>query len=390
MNSGLKGRILAYWKKETVQVVAGILAFGSCFFVPPSMGYLEYINFKVLILLFCLMSVVAGLKQIGVFDALCRLVLQRVHSVRGVMLLLGSLSFFMSMFLTNDVTLVTVVPFTIMIFGSVASFPLSMTLILETVAANLGSMLTPFGNPQNLFLYAEYEFGFVEFLEFMAPFTILSFLLVLVTGALLGKGELRAANEDSGTQGSPEDRNPGAEFLPSVRKKVELCIYIALFVLSILAVARILDVRILFALTLIAVGIMDYKLFSRVDYALLLTFVFFFIFVGNMGQMESVKTFLAGSMEGREILTAVLASQVISNVPAAVLLAQFTDAGKELVIGTNLGGLGTLIASMASLITYKFYAEVEGCRKGNYLFLFTAVNVAFLLLLAMPLWLGSF
>ncbi|MBQ7433723.1 MAG: anion permease [Lachnospiraceae bacterium] len=366
----MKGKVIAYCKKETVQVIAGVLALLSCFLVPPSAAYLEYVNFNVLILLFCLMSVVAGMQQIGVFDVLCGWLLHKVHSLRGLMVLLCGLSFFLSMFLTNDVTLVTVVPFTIMVFGATASGALMRILLLETLAANLGSMLTPFGNPQNLFLYATYGFGLREFLTLMAPYTILSLILLLLTSIIWGKGTHPVHHEKKKTS----ERNMKID-------NRKLVIYILLFGLSVLSVARLLDVRILLVVTLVVIGGVDWHLFGKVDYALLLTFLFFFVFVGNMGQVQSVRDFFANSLEGREVLTAVLASQIISNVPAAVLLAQFTDAGKELVIGTNLGGLGTLIASMASLITYKFYAKLSGSDKGKYLLWFTAVNVVFLLVL---------
>ncbi len=366
----MKGKVIAYCKKETVQVIAGVLALLSCFLVPPSAAYLEYVNFNVLILLFCLMSVVAGMQQIGVFDVLCSWLLHKVHSLRGLMVLLCGLSFFLSMFLTNDVTLVTVVPFTIMVFGATASGALMRILLLETLAANLGSMLTPFGNPQNLFLYATYGFALREFLALMAPYTILSLILLLLTSIIWGKGvhPVHHAKKETSERNMKMDNR-------------KLVIYILLFGLSVLSVARLLDARILLVLTLVVIGGVDWHLFGKVDYALLLTFLFFFVFVGNMGQVQSVRDFFANSLEGREVLIAVLASQIISNVPTAVLLAQFTDVGKELVIGTNLGGLGTLIASMASLITYKFYAKLSGSDKGKYLLWFTAVNVVFLLVL---------
>ena len=394
VRSRIGERLIAYWKKETVQVIAAVLAILSCFLVPPSAEYLAYINYKVLILLFCLMSVVAGMKQIGVFDALCSSLLQRVHSVRGLMLLLSVLSFFLSMFLTNDVTLVTVVPFTIMVFGKRDSRNLIMTLILETVATNLGSMFTPFGNPQNLFLYAAYEFDFVAFLTLMLPYTLLSLLLVIAACLILGGNQKMAENRDDRKAGqrskSLEDgQNVRAqdaaksfsEIFEYKTNRLKFGVYLLLFALSILAVARVLDIRILLALTLLGIGVMDWKLFRQVDYALLLTFVFFFVFVGNMGKVEWVSEFLRHQVAGRELPVAILASQMISNVPAAVLLEQFTDVGSRLVVGVNLGGLGTLIASMASLITYKFYAGMQDSHKGKYLLFFTVVNLVFLVVL---------
>ena len=359
----IKGSFVAYCKKDVVQTCAGILALVSCIFVPPSAAYLGYLNGKVLILLFCLMSTVAGMQQIGAFDLLCSWLLQRVHSTRGIFLLLCSISFFLSMFLTNDVTLVTVVPFTIMIFGGIASDTVMRLLILETIAANLGSMLTPFGNPQNLFLYASYGFGLMEFLKLMFPYALFSLFLILAACMILDK----------------KASMPATKSMPNRIEKKSLLLYLGLFILSILCVAHILDIRLLLLLTLVIIGASDWHLFQKVDYSLLITFLFFFVFVGNMGQLQSVRGFFAAHLEGQERLTAILASQIISNVPAAILLTPFTNAGKELVIGSNLGGLGTLIASMASLITYRFYTNMNGCQKGRYLLWFTAMNVLFLL-----------
>lgn len=361
-----------FCKKETVLVAAGILAVLSCLAVPPSKAYLGYINYRVLVLLFCLMTVVAGEMKAGMFDLLSGRLLGHVRTMRGLSAVLVLLSFFMSMFLTNDVTLVTVVPFTLMVFRRIDHsmenrFPRMFVLIMETVAANLGSMLTPFGNPQNLYLYARYDYHMGQFIRIMLPYTAVSLVLVLAA-TLLMKRERVICTAD------PEKQSRRLEV------KGFVC-YLVLFLFCILSVARLLDYRILLVIVFTAVLILDRRLLTQVDYSLLLTFVFFFVFIGNVGKIGMIRQVLENFMNGRELLTAIITSQFVSNVPAAILLSGFTQNGRALVIGTNLGGLGTLIASMASLITYKFYAAEKESSKKKYLLYFTAVNLVFLVLL---------
>nr|WP_027870630.1 SLC13 family permease [[Eubacterium] cellulosolvens] len=376
-------RVTEFVKKETILVVSGLLALLSCILVPPSAAYASYVNGRVLILLFSLMTVVAGMQEAGFFHALSGWMIRRVSGVRGIAVSLVTLSFFLSMFLTNDVTLVTVVPFTILVFrdmGEERGNALMMTLIMETVGANLGSMLTPFGNPQNLYLYSRYQFSVKAFLLLMLPYTLISLALVLL-GTLFTCG--------AGTKKKRSNRQSAknnGENSPLMANKIDtgkFIYFLILFLLCLLSVARILDHRILFVLVLAAVWIKEKKLLTRVDYSLLVTFVFFFVFIGNLGNVTAVRSFLKEIVDGREVLTSVLASQVVSNVPAAILLSGFTENGKALVIGTNLGGLGTLIASMASLITYKFFAEEYGDRRLAYILRFSLVNVVLLLILGL-------
>lgn len=361
--------LLAFIRHQTVLVVSGILALLSCFLVPPSKAYLGYIDTRTLVLLFCLMLVVAGLRTARTFRVLTEYFLRKFRSIRSISLVLVLLAFGLSMFLTNDVTLITLLPFTLLIFRQVPNSEklLIHTLVMETVAANLGSMLTPVGNPQNLFLYTHYDLTLGTFLKTMGPYSAVSLVLCLVAMYLLGK----TSRVDTG------DFTHSDNTYHTLDKKV-FFYYGALFLVCLLSVARVLDYRILLAVVLAAVLLENRKLLRAADYSLLLTFVFFFIFIGNLGSLPEVRTFLETMVRGREVLTSVLASQVISNVPAAILLAHFTDAGEKLLIGTNLGGLGTLIASMASLITYRMYTADGTAKKGRYFLEFTAVNLLFL------------
>ena len=321
------------------------------------------------------MLIVAALGHIGTFDVLTNKLLSKVKTYRGISLLMSLLSFFLSMFLTNDVSLVTLVPFAIMVlapFGE--NRKLMFTLIIMTVAANLGSMLTPIGNPQNLYLYDNYKIALPEFLLLMIPYSALSLALIVALTFILVKGSDKL----------PPLKNTEVKKLSFVK----LLIYFALFVLNILTVVGYVHFLISLGVTVAAMLIMDRKSFKKADYNLLATFVFFFILIGNIGRIDAITGALSGLVSSYPVPAAILSSQIISNVPAAMLLSAFTDDGKSLIIGTNLGGLGTLIASMASLITYRFHAkfskeqkEKTGGKQDNYILNFTIINVVMLVIL---------
>ena len=356
-------------KKDPVLFISGILAVVSCFFVHPDMEYAGYVDFRVLAILFCMMLVVSELVLLGVFDKLTNKLLSKVHSSRMVSLILVWLAFFMGMILTNDVTLVTLVPFAIALMKSFDDRKtLTFTLILMTVATNLGSMQTPIGNPQNIFLFTHYQMEIGPFMLLLLPYSLCSLILVTIAVFVLCKDMKIQHTNDK------EEKK-----IPAV--KVSVCI--VLFILSLLVVLRVIHFLIALGVLVVVMLIMDRKAFKGVDYTLLITFVFFFVFVGNMGRIEAVYNVISGIVEKSPALTAVVSSQVISNVPAALLLSAFTQNSEALVIGTNLGGLGTLIASMASLITYKFHAALPKAKDKSvsYIGAFTVVNVIFLAVL---------
>ena len=368
--------VLGFLKQEIVLSVAAVLAVVSAFFVPPDEGYLDYIDFRTLALLFCLMAVMAGLQKTGVFDALAQGMLGRVRGVKSLSFLLVMLCFFSSMLITNDVALITFVPFTFtvlhMVGGTAGKRLMIPVVALQTVAANLGSMLTPIGNPQNLYHHGLSGLSVGEFVALMAPYAGASF--VLLAGWVLagGSGGSVALQFDQGNR---------------LGDKKKIGLYLAAFVLCLLTVVHLLDYRVTLALVIALVAVADYRIFARVDYTLLLTFVAFFLFIGNMGRIPAFRQFLQRVIDGRECVTAVVSSQVISNVPAALLLSGFTQRYKELIVGVNLGGLGTLIASMASLISFKLLAKEDKELKGKYLLYFTGVNLVFLALL-LGVWFG--
>ena len=367
--------IIQTLKKETVLCVAALLAVLSMFFIPPDAKYGGYLDYRVLALLFCLMTIMQGFQRTGLFAALGNRLLKMVSTTRELTLVLVLLCFFTSMWITNDVALLTFVPFTILILKMAGlKKHLIPILCLQTIAANLGSMLTPVGNPQNLYLYSISNMSLLQFLKIMAPLSGIS-LVVIVILCLLQKQEAVEIRQDwqiGQNRKEQSGRNTG----------LENGILSVLFVCSLLSVFRILPWQILLVLTLlVCVGISlfckEAYLPLRADFGLMLTFVAFFVFIGNMGRMEAVRELLVKVLQGRELLLSFTCSQVISNVPAAILLSGFTDQYEALLQGVNIGGLGTLIASLASLISYKFFAAeaTEKGEKGRYFLIFTAWNV---------------
>ncbi len=357
-------KVIEFIKKETVLIISAMLAVFSMFFVPPSLRYIEYIDLKTISLLFCLMTVMAGLREIGVFSALANTLLKKTKNFRTVSLILIMLCFFTSMLVTNDVALITFVPFAIeVVKKSDKSKFMVPIVVLQTIAANLGSMLTPVGNPQNLYLYSLSGMSLGEFVLLVLPYTAISLVLLVIANFTIKSSAVEYKAEKT-------------EFSPKLT-----VFYIVLFLVCMLTVANVLEYWVTFAVVTVAMLIINRKLLLKVDYSLLLTFIFFFIFIGNMSNVDAFRNAVSHLLGGREILMSVLSSQVISNVPAAVLLSGFTDNVKDLIVGTNIGGLGTLIASMASLISYKIFAAEMPRQKRKYFWQFTLWNVVFLVVL---------
>lgn len=376
-------------RKDPVLVVAVVLALCSCAAVPPDAAYAEYVDLRTIGMLFSLMTIMCGLSRLGVFRIACRHLLSVVRGPRRLALALTLLAFFSSMLITNDVALVTFVPFALLALRTLDSpRHACFTVVMMTIAANLGSMLTPVGNPQNLYLYSVSHMRIGEFALLMLPYAAASLVLLVAAIALFGK--IPERTQTSATRGAKPDDNEHADEIPQLATDADdpapsplrVLPWATLFVLALLSVAHILPYQAIVVATIAVALIADRRALAHVDYALLVTFIAFFVFVGNVGRIEMVSAALAQLIDGHELAVSVIASQVLSNVPAAILLSGFTSNFAVLVIGTNLGGLGTLIASMASLISYKQVALVLPREKGRYFMLFTMWNVAFLAILA--------
>lgn len=353
-------KIKAFISKESVLCVAALCAIATMFIVPPDWEYLHYIDFRVLCLLLCLMAVVAGLKSIGTFQWLTYQLLHRIHSGRILGVTLVLLPFFCSMLITNDVALIIFIPFTLMLLEDLGcSNSIIRITVFQTIAANLGSMATPVGNPQNLYLYAFYSMSIGDFFSVTLPLTAIS-LIVLGVAAIpllpkkLPQQELDTAN------------------ITGIKN---LLLYLVLFVLCLLTVFRVIPYPVTTVITVVVLLLIDRKLLKEIDFMLLLTFVCFFIVSENLGRIDVIRSFLQELLQSSTLLTAIGTSQVISNVPAAVILSGFTDQWKDMLAGVNIGGLGTPIASLASLITMKFYMGWRGANLAKFLGYFTAANV---------------
>lgn len=362
----MPAKILNFIKSEIVLTAAWILALLSMLVVPPDRSYPDYIDFHTLGLLFSLMAVMASLQGLGLFRRLGSTLLAHTKTTRQLEAVLILLPFFTSMLVTNDVALITFVPFSLEVLALAGRSSRAIPVVaMQTVAANLGSMATPIGNPQNLFLYSHYQLSFGSFFSAVLPFAALSLALILLF-LLLSRSQ-------------PLD-TPTMEENSSPMPRGQVILLTVLFLLCLATVADLIPLWLVCTVTLITLLATDRRALLCVDWCLLLTFVGFFVFVGNLGRIPVFTDFFRSILRGHETLCAVAVSQAISNVPAALLLSGFTDSAKQLLIGVNLGGLGTLIASMASLISYKYIAR-SGAHKGKYLGWFTGANVVFLAVL---------
>lgn len=371
-------KIWKWCKEEAVLCIAVILAAISACFVHPDLQYLDYIDVRTLAILFCLMAVMAGLQQVGLFRYVAERMLEKVKHVRSLILILVMLCFFSSMLITNDVALITFVPFTFTVLqillnenGKKLIVPI---VVLQTIAANLGSMLTPIGNPQNLYLYGKAAMSLKSFLLLMFPYTLIALVVLLIWCMFIRyQGEKNICLQ-------LEEKTELSAY-----KKEILC-YGILFVLCVLTVAHVIPYAVSLLVVVLVICIVNRSVLKKVDYSLLLTFVGFFVFIGNMGRVSAFNQLIKEIIVGNEVLTGVVASQFMSNVPAALLLSGFTKEYSLLIVGTNLGGLGTLIASMASLISFKYVGKEYSELRGRYLLYFTLSNVVFLMILLLYVW----
>ena len=325
------------------------------------------------------MTVMAGLRRQGVFDRLGRALLGQTNSTLQLVLVLVGLCFFGSMLITNDVSLLTFVPFSFVVMSGLDSDvrrSLTVPIVcMQTIAANLGSMLTPIGNPQNLYLYSKSGMKISDFLMLMLPYNVAALIFLTIWATVICHHNSTSVCSTNLIKRMPAQAN----------QKIIL-LDVILFIVCLLVVVRVLPYGIAFAIVLICTLCADRTTLRDVDYSLLLTFVAFFVFIGNLGRIPAFSNLLQSILAGREVIVSVLASQVTSNVPAALLLSGFTVKTDALIIGTNLGGLGTLIASMASLISYRQIAREVPEDKSRYFKLFSASNLIFLAILLAEWW----
>ncbi len=360
------GRLGTWIRAEIALIVSGILALISAFIVPPSEDYLGYVDVPMLCILFCLMATVAGMSECGLFRHVSARMVSKASSARILCSVLVALPFIASMAITNDVALITFVPLAVAaLVGAGRKDLVIPTLVMQTAAANLGSILTPIGNPQNLFIFSRYGPGIGDFVLEMLPYALVGGAVLFIACAFVCKGPSKAVSTE----------------VPTLEDRRLLGTMALLFVLSVASVAGLVPFWLALACTAAAMALLKPSLFGKVDYSLLLTFVFLFVFTGNVARMEEVASVLGGLMDSQPLLTPVFASQFISNVPAAVMLSGFTGDWQSLLAGVNIGGFGTPIASMASLITFRLYAKGEVHNSGRFMAVFLLCNAAMLALL---------
>ena len=369
-HSSALSAVTTFLRKNAVLVIALTLAAFSALIVPPDAQYASYYDFKTLSCLFVTLAVVCALKNINFFSILAHRIILLTGTARTAALALIYITFIGSMLIANDMALITFLPLGYFVFSIIGSKKdMATVFILQNIAANLGGMLTPFGNPQNLYLYTHFSIPTNEFMQIMFWPFVVSIALVTACCLFIPDRNLRFASTAK-----------KGEFTLPVARTV---FYLALFSLSLLMVFRVLPVLPVLIITIVALLLTDRKALKMVDWGLLFTFVCFFTFAGNMARVDVVRNFFGSLLEKSTLLTAVLSCQGISNVPSAILLSQFTENYRSLLVGVNIGGAGTLIASLASLITFREYTSHYREESKNYIIRFSAFNFGFLAILTL-------
>ena len=352
-------------KQNTVSCIAFLAAVFTCIIVPPDKNYLGYFDCKTLSCLFCVLAVVCALKNVNFFYMLARKIVQLFKNARMSVLALVYITFIGSMLIANDMALMTFLPLGYLVVKKTGKEKyMAFLFVMQNIAANLGGMLTPFGNPQNLYLYTKFQIPNPEFMKILAPPFVIAVLLITICCIAFVKPEPLELDDKQ-----------------FVVEPVKTVIYLLLFALSIAIVFRGIPYWIGLIIIPIVLMIMDREALKMVDYGLLFTFVFFFIFSGNLARIEVIRNLFSTLLETSTLLISVLSCQFISNVPSAILLSQFTDNYPELLLGVNIGGVGTLIASLASLITFREYTTHNPEKTRYYIKVFTIFNMAFLIVL---------
>ena len=358
-------KLASFAKKNVVLIIAVTLAVLTSIIVPPSREYLGYFDFKTLTCLFCTLAVICALKNVRFFTKIAERVVKIAGNTRMAVLMLVYITFIGSMLLANDMALLTFLPLGYYVLSSTGKEKhMAYTFILQNIAANLGGMLTPFGNPQNLYIYEKFLIGNGEFVKIMFPPFALAVALITACCFVLPREPLTLV---------------GRDFAPL--PKVKTAIYLVLFAFSIALVFRLVPYYIGLVLVPAALLFLDRSALGKVDYGLLFTFVAFFIFAGNMSRIDAIRNFFAFLLEKNTLLTSAFSCQMISNVPSAILLSQFTENYHDLLLGVNIGGTGTIIASLASLITYREYVSHSPEKAKSYFGLFSLMNFGFLFVL---------
>ncbi len=355
-------KVWSFVKTNAVMLIAALAATITSFIVPPDREYLDYFDLKTLTCLFCVLAVVCALRNIRFFYTMAKAIIRKFKNTKLCILALVYITFIGSMLIANDMALLTFLPLGYFVLHTTGKEKyMAFTFIMQNIAANLGGMLTPFGNPQNLYLYSKFNIPDLEFMRIMFPPFIVAIVLITACCLLFVKSEPLVIEEKAAS-------------LPMPR----VIIYLLLFALSIAIVFRGIPYYIGLIIIPAVLLFLDREALRSVDYGLLLTFTFFFIFSGNMARIDAVRDFFSYLLDKNTLVFSALSCQFISNVPSAILLSQFTDNYRDLLLGVNIGGAGTMIASLASLITFREYSKQDPGHTVRYLIKFSMFNFAFL------------
>ena len=359
--------ILKWFKKNIVLCIAFALAIVTSLIVPPDEKYAGYFDWKTLSCLFSVLAVVCALKNIRFFTILARKIVNLTGNLRIAVIALIYITFIGSMLIANDMALLTFLPLGYYVLHATDNERyMAPVFILQNIAANLGGMLTPFGNPQNLYIYSYFNIPTTEFMSIMLPAFLLAITMITICCLFFPSSSIELTEKEFGK-------------LPPKRT----VFYLVLFAISIIMVFRLIPYQIGLLLVAIGIGLADHKALKAVDYPLLLTFLCFFIFAGNMSRIPLINQVMTSWMAKNPLWISIGSCQIISNVPSAILLSRFTGDYRSLLLGVNIGGTGTLIASLASLITFREYTAHNPTKAGKYIAIFSAFNFSFLIILAL-------
>ena len=363
--NGVMKKIAIFCKEQPVLVIATLAMLITCIFVPIDKAYLSYFNLRTLATLFCTLAVVNAFSHIHVFEAISKKIVIKLHNLRNATLGLVFITFFGSMLLANDMALLTFLPLGYYVLNSTGNKQaMAYTFIMQNIAANLGGMVTPFGNPQNLYLYAHYQIDTMVFIKIMLPSFLAATVLIIICCLFVKPVPLTLKEDET-----------------YILDRKRILIYSVLFIASILIVFRVVSyIWGTMAITLILL-FLDKEAVKKVNYPLLLTFCVFFVFSGNMARIPLVRTVFESILPINTLLFGILSCQFISNVPSAVLLSHFTNDYASLLPAVNIGGCGTLIASLASLITFTEFKKHHPNKVKNYILKFSLINLLFIVVL---------
>ncbi len=358
----VKEKVLNFVKKEIVLIIALILAIISCFIIPPDREYFSYFEWNTLICLFCMLIVVAGLKNTNFFELVSKKLISIFHTRRAVILALVFGTFIFDLIVANDMSLITFLPLTYLVLHNTKNDKyLAFVFIMQTIAANMGGMITPYGNPQNLYLYSYFNINPAEFISILLGQFFVVAILLFICCCFIKNESLEIKN------------NENIEI-----DKQKLVVYIVLFILVILSIFRVFPSIVALGIVIMSIILIDIERFKYVDYALILTFMAFFVFSSNLARIDFIVNFITNLVNRNTLLAGIISCQFISNVPSAILLSKFTTNYRDLLIAVNVGSLGILISSLASLITLKEFLKHQPRNFLKYLGLFTLFNTLFL------------